>query len=191
MLISISRALVSSKHTSAAVMDFLSNRVECTFSFIARSNKNYENGNDLVQSHTNIKQKYKSVTDKIDSIYNTHVKISESNAATVIKFGDKEMTIANALIYRHVAIPKLRSLLSAMQSDRTTRLLKFESLNGEYLNNLKKIQSEGESNISTESPYSVITLDNEIAELEKLINTFELELDAALTEMNALVKIEV
>lgn len=132
----------------------------------------------------------------------------KSNARTTIKIGGKEMTIVEALDFRN-SLPERKALLARMKTNATNSRTHYDQAfnrheailgqtRNEALNTNKKVDEDFEKNFIAPinlkgkpgllDPFNISKL---IADLEKEIVDFELNINYALSESNAVTKITI
>ena len=161
---------------------------------------------------TDVKAKYQSVTDLIDRKNSIKSAIVKANGETNVKIGDKTMTIADAINFKTVIAVK-KQLLNTLTQKHNAVTAKFtkenEKINDVALENAKiMIGKQGDDRVkpNDEDVKNIVepfVKRNEFhlvdpLEIEKLtenlqneVNEFEAEVDAVLSEINAITLIEI
>lgn len=155
-----------------------------------------------------IKESFQGINDLIKLRNELKSKILISNATTLLKIGDEEMTVAEA-IDRKAAINMDNKLLATLR-EKANKVLqnhkvatsnfndKLEKSRENFLSSNKKY-TEDEIKVFTkpivnsEQPEILDPLNASkiLKELEEKINTFKAEVDFALNESNVITKIEI
>lgn len=156
-----------------------------------------------------IKSAYQSATDLIARRDAIKRAVVLSNATTKVTVGGKEYTIAEAIEMKNHGIPTQQSLLNKLRNDSRKARRMADENNGEmlemradeYIKNLyanadmknlsdevKKMRADFMTSQAMEI-VDPIKVADEIERLETLINTFTVEIDAALSVSNALTEI--
>lgn len=192
----IARSLVSLKHQNEKFTTRIDGQVTAT---IAKKGIVVRNGMS-VKEYRELLESYKtSIIDQLENEFIVRKAIAESNAKTVIKFGTKEMTIADALLFKQHIIPKYKVIINESQKwERNAQ----NAYNDEYRNYERQIVSYTENLKDTDNTEIINSLEKQfkpemissadwIEELEKTVSSFEMELDAVLSESNAITQITV
>lgn len=158
-----------------------------------------------------VKSAYQSATDLIARRDAIKRAVVLSNATTTVTVGGNEYTIAEAIEMKNHGIPTQQTLLNKLRNDSRKARREADNNNGdmlemradEYIKNLyanadmknlsdevKKMRADFIASQSMEIIDPVKSAD-EIERLEVLINTFAVEIDAALSVSNALTEITV
>lgn len=156
-----------------------------------------------------VKEKYQSVTDLIQRRNTIKTKIVQANAVTVVKIGQAEMTIADAINLRAI-IELKKKLAASMKQKLRGALTQAEKHNSMVDANALKLAESAlqKTNIKISDsdvqgviePYlkvnrALITdplgVEKEVEKIEKEVSEFETEVDAALSEINATTFIEI
>lgn len=150
-----------------------------------------------------VKAEQQSIEDLQKRIFKIKTEIDKANETTKVKIGGKEMTIAEALVYKAVIIPfkedilrKYKMSMASAKNGYEARLrdndLKVERLTSDKD---KDKSSPEEIKKSIDAIYPVefldpIKLDLKIKELEREIEDFNSEVDFVLSESNSTTFIE-
>lgn len=190
----IARALTGLKHADAK----FERTLESVTAVVCKDGKaiNYDVTEEQIKKDLS---KFKqSVIDSLESEFNTRKAIAVSNFNTVIKIADKEMTIAEALLFKNHMLNRYKRIRNLLDSDirKTNQIYASELRNFEStVANL--IKDKNDESTETLKPYiesikpSVINMKDWLEELEVYISNFETELDAILSESNAITNIEI
>ena len=178
----ISRALVSIKHFNQQFTKFLS---ETKFSGVSRKGVEISTGKKVNEFTEESRKAIQSAKDKIKSDFELRCKVNTANNTTKVKVGKQEMTISEALIYRTHTLPYIKNLRDKMYSSYISSLEQFKVLDIEFSNKILQQTNEDMKALleKTERP-TVIDIKKDIDELDEMINFFDLEFDAILTETN-------
>lgn len=154
------------------------------------------------------KEQWQKVTALEDRIHQIKVKVEKSNAVTMVKIGDKEMTVEEALIMKNNIIFK-EERLNFMKSLQTKAQREYDNAEEENRRRIdeqvKNMTTAGASKDpevekkvleSMEKLYEVtfvdpISLSDKIQALEKEIQDFNTNVDFALSESNSTTFIDV
>lgn len=159
----------------------------------------------------NARSRYQSVVDLINRKIKIKSAIVTANAVTKVKIGEVEMTIAEAINFKTVITAK-RNLITVLTNQHRAVKAKYttenENINRVALDNAKiMIGKQGDNGVKPtdndvknivepfvkRNEYHLVDpLDAEklIEKLQNEVNTFEMEVDAALSEINAITIIE-
>lgn len=160
---------------------------------------------------TEIKSAYQSATDLIARRDAIKRAVVLSNATTKVTVGGNEYTIAEAIEMKNHGIPTQQTLLNKLKNDSRRARREADENNGgrlemradEYIRSLyanadmKNLSDEVKkmrADFLTSQVMEIvdpIKVADEIERLEMLINTFTVEIDAALSVSNALTEISV
>lgn len=158
-----------------------------------------------------IKSAYQSATDLIARHDAIKRAVVLSNATTKVTVGGNEYTIAEAIEMKNHGIPTQRTLLNKLKNDSRRARRDADENNGERLEmradeyirslyanaDMKNLSDEVKkmrADFLTSQVMEIvdpIKVADEIERLETLINTFTVEIDAALSVSNALTEITV
>lgn len=158
-----------------------------------------------------IKSAYQSATDLIARRDAIKRAVVLSNAITKVTVGGKEYTIAEAIEMKNHGIPTQQTLLNKLKNDSRRARREADENNGERLEmradeyirslyanaDMKNLSDEVKkmrADFLTSQVMEIvdpIKVADEIERLETLINTFTVEIDAALSVSNALTEIAV
>jgi len=149
--------------------------------------------------------------DSFNSLVDRKVKIKNAivnaNATTKLKIGDKELTISEAINYKTV-IDMKKEFLEVLKSKNNHAVGSLNKSNETVQANLQLIlektfganKPEKETLDNVRTPFlqqnefmlfDPIKINEKISELENQIGVFESEVDSALSEINAVTKIEI
>jgi hypothetical protein len=163
-------------------------------------------GSDVVKTNCTPKEDLQSVYDLISYRDKLKSAIAQSNAVEVVYVGDMEMTVVEA-IERKNSIRFKKELLNSLNSQLAYTLDNIDQQNNDAEKRLdrlieasvgndsskKEIESISKSFMKRNQTTLVDEIDiySEIEKLRKEIDDFEDNVDIALSESNALTKIEV
>lgn len=159
--------------------------------------------------NTNAKSAYDSVTDLITRKIAIKSKIVESNSKTMVKVGNKDYTVANAITFKKVIEIKKRLLTHLTVKFRTeqgnlNKQNEIINVNGLQIamhvvgNDATK--KDDQQAVAVNKAYvdgnsfsliDPLKIQDKIKELEIEIGNFETEVDAALSESNAITIINI
>jgi hypothetical protein len=159
-----------------------------------------------------VKSKYQSVTDLIDRKNAIKSAIVKANGITKVSVSGKEMTIADAINFKTVIAVK-KALILQLQRKHNAVKAKFnqenEKINQVALENAKiMIGKQGDDRVKPNdedvknivdpfvkrNEYHLIDplkVEEATEKLQKEVDDFEVEVDAVLSEINALTEIEI
>lgn len=157
----------------------------------------------------NAQAKLQSINDLIAQKIKIKSAIVDANAKTMVKVAGKEMSIADAITYKSVISYK-KTLIEDLKTKYARTKADMESKNILVEQNLQKVLEAtfGKDNVKTtkddmeavRKPFlesnewlliDPLKIENTIEKLEKGISEFESEVDAILSEINAVTVIEV
>jgi len=158
------------------------------------------------------KAKYQSVTDLIDRKNAIKSAIVKANGTTTVKIGEKTMTISDAINFKVVIVVKT-NLINTLTKKHNAVKAKFtkdnEKINNVALENAKiMIGKQGDDRVkpNDEDVKNIIEpfikrnefhlvdplkVEELIENLQNEVNEFEAEVDAVLSEINAITVIEI
>jgi len=161
---------------------------------------------------TDVKAKYQSVTDLIDRKNFIKSAIVKANGKTTVKIGEKIMTIADAINFKTVIAVK-KTLLNTLTQKHNAVKAKFtkenEKINNVALENAKiMIGKQGDDRVKPNDedvknivePFvkrnefhlvDPLKIEELTEKLQNEVNEFEAEVDAVLSEINAITIIEI
>ena len=159
-----------------------------------------------------VKSKYQSVTDLIDRKNAIKSAIVKANGITTVIIGERNMTIADAINFKTVILVK-KNLINALTKKHNSVKAKFtqenERINNVALENAKiMIGKQGDDRVKPNDDDVKNIVDpfvkrNEVHLVDPLkveelteilqdeVNEFEAEVDAVLSEINAITKIKI
>ena len=202
--ISITRALAEIKTLDARIVKSTNERyVEMSVGgSVVGSNRSED------ETKAAIKQKFQSFTDLVKRRNALKCAIVSSNANTKVKIGDKEMLVAEA-IERKNSIAFEEQMINNLRSQHRTAISKVESTNIQANQRLDQMieVNLGKDRKASADDYDVIAkpfiakneaklidpLDLEalVQQLQNDVDEFKLNVDFALSEINAVTKITV
>lgn len=163
-------------------------------------------GVDIGKYCEEIKSAYQSVTDLIARRDAIKRAVTTSNATTAVSIGGKEYTVAEAIEMKNNSIPLKQMLLREMNRRNTSARAEAERNNGERLeqradeyiksmygnvdmkgasDEVKKVRADFIT-AQTMEIVDPLGINEEMKKLEKEINEFVVNIDAALSVSNAL-----
>lgn len=159
-----------------------------------------------------VKAKYQSVTDLIERKNAIKSAIVKANGTTNVKVGEREMTIADAINFKTVIVVK-RSLINRLTQRHNAVKAKFtqenEKINNVALENAKiMIGKQGDDRVKPKdedvknivepfvkrNEYHLVdplNIEELVEALQKEVDEFEAEVDAVLSEINAITVINI
>lgn len=159
-----------------------------------------------------VNAKYQSVTDLIDRKNDIKSAIVKANGITIVNLGEKTMTIADAINFKTVIVVK-KNLINRLTQNHNTVKAKFtkenERINNVALDNAKimigkqgddKVKPNDEDVKNIVEPFvkrnefhlvDPLKVEDLIENLQKEVDEFEAEVDAVLSEINAITVIEI
>lgn len=158
---------------------------------------------------SNAQSKYDSINELIERKCKIKSAIVDANGSTMVKVGEKEMTIADAINFK--AVVKFKKKLIETLKQRHKQSLAALNKNNEVVNaNIQRILEAtfgkenvkvGEKDVEAVSkPYleanefhlfDPLKIEKRVEQMEKEVSEFESEVDAVLSEINAITFIEV
>lgn len=161
---------------------------------------------------TEVKSKYQSVTDLINRKNSIKSAIVKANGTTNISIGGKSMTIADAINFKTVILVKKNLILQLSRKHNAIKA-KFKSenekINNVALENAKiMIGKQGDDRVKPNDedvknivePFvkrnefhlvDPLKIEELVEKLQNEVDEFEVEVDAVLSEINALTEIEI
>lgn len=153
--------------------------------------------------------KFDSVTDLIQRKSKIKTAIVHANSNTTLKVGEKTMTIADAINFKSLINWK-RTLMDRLKSQHNGTMANLNNNNNIVEGNIQKILEAtfGKENVkvgkedvdAVRKPYleanewhlfNPINVSEKIESINKEVSDFEMEIDAALSEINAITFIEI
>lgn len=183
----------------------------CVYVFANKHSNTKVSGLSVSDYCAEIKAAYQSATDLIARRDAIKRAVVLSNATTKVTVGGKEYTIAEAIEMKNHGVPTKQTLLNKLRNDSIRARREADNNNGdmlemradEYIKNLyanadmknlsdevKKMRADFMASQVMEI-VDPIGIAAEIERLEKEINAFAVEIDAALSVSNALTEITV
>jgi hypothetical protein len=152
---------------------------------------------------------FQSISDLINKKQALKKALSEANSTTIVRINDKQMTIADAINYKHL-LPLKKQFLQKLERDFASAQEYIEQHNNKVDENALKLAqtalgkdnvklTEGEA-VSVTKPYieanqlkfhDPLNLKKIIDEFREEIEGFEMEVDTVLSEANAITLMEV
>ena len=161
---------------------------------------------------TEVKSKFQSVTDLINRKNAIKSAIVKANGITIVTIGEKKMTIADAINFKTVITVKKNLILQLIRKHNTVKA-KFnaenEKINNVALENAKiMIGKQGDDRVKPNDedvknivePFvkrnefhliDPLKVEELVEKLQNEVDEFEVEVDAVLSEINALTEIEI
>lgn len=203
-------------HKALCELKTLDARIDKTISgsrfVIANKHSNAKvSGMSIADYSDEVKRAYQSATDLIARRDAIKRAVVLSNAMTTVIVGEKQYTVAEAIEMKNHGIPKKKDLLTKLEADRRFAQRSADDNNGEmlerradeYINSLyanadmKNLSDEVKkmrADFMTAQAMEIVDPIGIVAEIERLetqINTFVVEIDAALSVSNAITEIVV
>lgn len=187
--ISASRALTTFKTLNNSLPTQISN---AKFSFVKKGDKNADNGKSVKDSTDEVNKNFKSVQDKLDEMFKLRQGLNSVNFITMIKVNGKEMSILDALSYKHHIIPHKKTLLESLKKDqrKINEQYRLEVQSYERRLNESKDNDALISAIKLDEPF-IYDVSEKIESLQKEIEAFELDFDIYLNEVNPGIKFDI
>lgn len=157
----------------------------------------------------NAKSKFQAVNDLIERKVKIKAAIVKANAETMVTIGEREMTIADAITYKSIVAYK-KSLIESLKSKFARTKKEMEHKNLLLEQNLQKVLEAtfGKDNVkitkddveAVRKPFlesnewllaDPLKVESTIERLEQEVGDFESEVDAVLSEINAVTLIEI
>jgi hypothetical protein len=164
---------------------------------------------DLDEFNTNANSKHQSIIDLIERKNKIKKALVLKNAQTTVKIGGEKMTIADAITYKDSIILR-RKYISYLRNELNNYVAQMNRSNEQVqANSLRLAETAlGNDNINISdkdvkniiNPYieanelilvDPLKIEKKIESLESEIENFELNVDASLSEINALTTIEI
>lgn len=167
-------------------------------------------GEPIAKYADKVKDGFKQVSDLYARRVALKCAVVQSNAVTKVTIGGVEYTVAEAIEMKNHGIPLRRSILSTLVRDLTGAQVECQRQNGEALErraveHVKNMFGQSDMKNATDEAKKVydefiaqqtfelvdpLGIDKVIKAMEKEINDFEVEVDAALSVSNATTEIE-
>lgn len=200
-------------HRALAELKVLNSRIankkqEIVYIATYKSSQNKVNGVELNQFKDTMLSNYQSLNDMLRRSNAIDMAIKLSNATTKVKIGDVETTIVGAINMKNVDIPRKESLCQDMVGALYSANRVLQNENGDKLmvNTEKWLTSmySGKENFNSKECIEMrenyikvsefkaldpLNIEKKIKDLREEIDTFKSEVDAVLSESNALTKI--
>lgn len=173
-----------------------------------KQDKKTMTGETVEEYEQETKARFQSVKDLITERANIKKAIVKSNADTVVEVGDLKMTVAEAIEYK-TSIEYEKRLLQSLRRSKAGveegKIAHEARLDREVSNVIGKLAESGKDNLSEEQKnftesyrqmneaiiIDPIDIDKQISELETKIDSFEQNIDVALSVSNATTFIEI
>lgn len=186
---SISRALTWLKHFIPTWSTITAGR----WAEVIVNGRSIETSMTAEDFQAQLKTQHQSIMDRVNDVYKKREAINAANQKTQIRIGDKDFTVANAMIYRQHVIPLLeRYVADATTSiDRARRM--YNEQNNKFqaaVNNQIDLTDAGLASMRMMFEPTIIDNRKEIEELKAHINAFKLDFDALLSEQNSITTID-
>ncbi len=204
-------------HRALAELKLIDSRIEKAIEVMTPTGSHQEG--KLVNGTTSkedfikdVKAKHQSVTDLIERKHKIKSAITTANGSTFVEIGGKEMTISDAINFRSIVSAK-KMLIQKLQSQHRSVLADFtrrnEEVNKVALENAKIMlgkQDEGNVKATDDDVKAIVDpyvkrmefrmidpLEVEllIEDLQEEVDNFEVEVDAVLSEINAITMLEI
>ena len=185
----VARGLVTLKHNK---VKFTEDLIKSTFSGVFRNGVDVSTAIETKAYSETTRKNIQSFKDRINEEFNLRKKINKANFNTKIKVGDEEMSINDALTYKTHILPQLKHLYNHLLTDLTKKRNLFVDLENEYNQKLlnAKDDEEFKSLLEKRDKPTILNTEDEILELKRKIDFFDLEFDAILTEANPLIVLD-
>lgn len=180
--ITASRALTTFKSLNNGISVQIN---QSKFCFVKKAGKNIENGKSESESIEDVNKNFQSIQDKLEEMFKLRQGLNAVNYNTIIKVNGKEMSILDALSYKHHIIPHKKYLLENLKKEQRRQYEKYQQ---ELQNYEKRINDVANNEamvaaIKLEEP-SIHDISSRIELLQKEIEAFELDFDIYLNEVN-------
>lgn len=201
----IHRGLAELKLIDARIKKQIEQMIPCG---IKQKDKKVNNVTEEVEFNKNAQSNYDSILALIDRKNKIKCAIVKRNTEVEVTIGEKKMTIADAINFKTLVIFK-KELIASMRKDYKKVLSDMNKMNDNVEQNLQKILEVtfGKDNVKVGSsdienvkkPFmeqnqwilvDPLTVVSTCDEMEKEVMTFETEVDAILSEINAITTIE-
>jgi len=205
-----------SVHKALCELKTLESRIQkcvqqSVFVFANKHSNNKVSGLSVGEYSAEIKSAYQSATDLIARRDAIKRAVTLSNASVKVTIGGKEYTVAEAIEMKNHGIPLKQMLLKKLDSDSRRARREADESNGEMLemradeyvkslygnvdmkgasDEIKKVRADFIA-AQTMEIVDPIGIKTEMERLEKEINDFTIEIDAALSVSNALTELTI
>lgn len=187
---SINRALTTLKHQAATFKSELARR----FVDLYTNGKSQHTADPIGQSKDAIEKNQQSIVDQIEAVFNKRKAINDANQTTKITIAGREMTIADALIFRAHAIPLYEQFLSEVAAQQNVVRRQYGEAHSRYENVVAGLKDPTPEEIQRyKDMFEPSVFDNRdnIESIAAFVKTFKLELDGLLSEINSITQIQV
>lgn len=187
--ITASRALVTLKHLDTSLDTEIA---QAQFTYVRKNGAEISSGLSSKVIEEKVNGNYQSIRDKINNVFELRSGLNKVNHETMIKFGKKEMSILDALVYSHRVIPKLKQLVKSMQHDLMVKTAAYQKADASFEQALVSSKDNADMLSVLEKSFKpyLFPISDRIAEIQKEIEFFESEFDILLTELNPTLKFE-
>lgn len=202
--ISVTRALAEVK----SLTDRISRATSEQFVAVIVNDKSVQTGNTVQDTNTTLRANLAKVVDLIERRSKVKAAIVRSNATTKVTVGSKEMTVAEAIeqksgiVFKQILLQQLSNQLRSAESKaeltNTQVNSRLEALLGSLVGKDRQVTEQEVA--AVKEPYlksnqatvaDPNNLSEKIAALQSEIDDFVLNVDFALSEINATTQIEV
>lgn len=186
--VSASRALVTLKHLDISIK---SDIAQAQYTYVKKGDKEIVSGKDDAAIKQEVDAAYQSIRDKMNTFFNLRQGLNKINQSTKIKVGNRELTILDALTYRHYVIPKLEQLYNAMLSDYNRKSNEYQKADALFEQALLAADNNElkEALIKANKP-ELYQIGERISQVKQEIDYFNTEFDVLMTELNPTLFIE-
>lgn len=185
MAISIARALVEA---GRFVDEFKAYLAGTAFTTVFKNGKDVYNGRPEKECQSELRANLQSMNDRLETQFVRWCNINRKNNETVITIDGRDLTIAEALIYRNKIIPLKKEAVARLKSQYATAHSKFTGLAVEADAQISKLgvgATEETIRVIRENfDPSIVDMKPHIDKIEAEIQFYERELDSLLTEKN-------
>lgn len=187
--ISAARALTTFKTLNNGISTQI---IQSKFSFVKKGDKNAENGKSVKESTEEVNKHFQSIQDKLEEMFKLRQGLNEVNFNNKIKINGKELSILDALAYKHHIIPHKKLLLETLKKEQ-------RKINEQYKVEVQSYERRLTESRDNEAMLNAIKLDvpsihevsDKIEALQKEIDAFELDFDISLNEVNPGIKFDI
>ncbi|AEJ90204.1 tail fiber protein [Acinetobacter phage ZZ1] len=186
----IARGLVTLKRNKVS---FTSDLRDAAFSGVFRNGVEISTARPVKEFSEGSRRNIQSFKDRLAEEFKLRCAINRANAKHTIQIGNMEMSINDALTYRTHVLPQLKALYAKMQKDLAANRSLFVQVEREFDAKMLKTPSddaEFKTLLEKREKPTILDIQEELDEIKKTIDFFELEFDAILTENNPLIVLD-
>lgn len=184
----IARGLVTLKHNKPVLADALRN---ARFSGVFVNGTEVSTGTEVKKFNEDARKSFQSIRDKIEAEFDLRKRINKANVENTVMVGEIEMSINDALTYRTHIVPQLKQLLQKLKTELAGARSVYSDKERAFSDKLVRTGDDAELRalLETREKPSILDIQEQIDNLTKEIQFFDVEFDAVLTEKNPVIAI--